>query len=85
MRFKPCGNRVLAEKIEITETESGIQLPVGINIKQATIVEVGPDVENTTIQIGMRVMYGAHSSIMLNNKEFLIIYEKDIIGMFLND
>ncbi len=85
MQFKPCGNRLLAKRIEIRQTESGLELPVGLKSNQAEIIEVGPGVENSELKRGMQVMIGPSVSVILNSKEYRIVYEKDVIGVFLNE
>jgi len=84
MQFKPCGNRLLVKRIEITQTESGLELPTGLKSNQAEIFEIGSGVENTELKRGMQVMIGSSIPIILNSKEYRIVYEKDIVGVFID-
>lgn len=82
MEFKPITKYILAKQEEITESEGGITLPNAIKTKLANILETGPEVDNHDLQKGAKVMFTHHTPITLNGEGYLILTEKDILGVF---
>jgi len=93
MKLKPLNDRVLAKrKKTITETESGLLLPDDSQKKQeeATIVAVGQgyllengELVTLELKVGDNVLFSKFSGteIIINNEEYLIFQEKDILGV----
>ncbi len=85
MAFKPLMDRVLAEPMETEEkTESGIIIPDTAKEKpqQATVVEVGNDVE--LVEKGDVVVFEkyAGNEIKIDDKKYVILKEDEILGKF---
>jgi len=89
---RPLHDRVIIERIEERKTESGIIIPetaAGEKPQKGKVVAVGPGrIENNNIRelevkIGDEVLFGKYSGteIKVNNKEFLVMREEDIIGI----
>jgi co-chaperonin GroES (HSP10) len=81
MEFKPFGKYMLAEREEIKESEGGIELPTAQKTKIANIISIGSEVENTSLNKA-KVLFSHFSPITLNNKEYILLTEKDILGVF---
>jgi chaperonin GroES len=84
MKFKPLGDRVLAERVEdATTTASGIIIPDNAKEKpsQGKIVAVSEDVEN--ISVGDIVVFGKYSGneLTLDGTEYLILEADEIFGI----
>jgi len=85
MAFKPLMDRVLAELMEVEEkTESGIIIPDTAKEKpqQATVIEVGDDVE--LVKKGDVVVFEkyAGNEIKIDDKKYVILKEDEILGKF---
>ncbi len=85
MAFKPLMDRVLAEPMELEEkTESGIIIPDTAKEKpqQATVIEVGDDVE--LVKKGDVVVFEkyAGNEIKIDDKKYVILKEDEILGKF---
>ena len=84
MAFQPLGKRVLIERVEeATTTASGIIIPD--NAKEKTlngkVIAVSKDVED--IVVNDTVIFGKYtgSELTLDGKEYLIMEDKDILGV----
>lgn len=88
MKFTPITKYILAERIEVSETNSGLALPNAMKTMRAKILEIGPDVTNNKLKIGVHVLFFRSSTINLNAalgetpKEYLMLTENDIFGVF---
>ncbi len=85
MAFKPLMDRVLAELMDLEEkTESGIIIPDTAKEKpqQATVVEVGDDVE--LVKKGDVIVFEkyAGNEIKIDDKKYVILKEDEILGKF---
>ena len=85
MAFKPLMDRVLAELLDKEQkTESGIIIPDTVKEKpqDATIIEVGDEVE--LVKKGDRVVFEryAGNEIKIDDKEYVILKEDEILGKF---
>ncbi len=85
MAFKPLMDRVLAEPMDVEEkTESGIIIPDTAKEKpqQATVIEVGDDVE--LVKKGDVVVFEkyAGNEIKIDDKKYVILKEDEILGKF---
>jgi len=87
--FKPLADRVLIEAIPVeTKTASGIIIPDSAKEKplEGKIVAIGNGKadEPITVKVGDKVLYGQYSGteIRIDGKEFLIMRESDIYGIF---
>ncbi|MEN6620436.1 MAG: co-chaperone GroES [Smithella sp.] len=94
MKFKPLHDRILVSRFDVAEkTSGGIFIPEMAKEKplEGKVIAVGPgkrDDEGNYItpdvKVGDRVIfyrYGA-SEIKLDDKEYVILKEADIIGVF---
>ena len=82
MEFKPITSYILAKRVEISKSKGGIDLPNAIKTRLANIIEVGPLVDNEALTKGAQVMFTHHTPIALNEEEYLILTERDILGVF---
>ncbi len=85
MAFKPLMDRVLAELVETEQkTESGLIIPDTAKEKpqNATVVEVGEDVE--LVSKGDTIVFEkyAGNEIKIDDKEYVILKEDEILGKF---
>ena len=85
MKFKPLGDRALAQIIEREEkTESGIVLPDTAKEKQQTarVVAVG-ELENGNVKEGDLVVFAryAGTEIELDGSKHLILSSDDLLGV----
>lgn len=93
MNFKPLGDRVLIKRDDAeTKSAGGIIIPDAVKEKPyiGTIIEAGPgainernDITPMNVSKGDRVMFAkwAGSEIYIDDELFLIVPEKDIIGV----
>lgn len=86
--IKPLGDRVVITPTPAEEkTASGIIIPDTAKEKpqEGTVVAIPDETEDTkiTVKVGDRVLYGKYSGteITLNNKEYLIMHESDILAI----
>ena len=88
----PLSDRVVVQAAEAEElTSSGLYIPDSAKEKpqRGTVISVGPGkVENgskieMTVKAGDTVLYGKYSGteITLDNEEYLIMRESDILGI----
>ena len=92
MKFKPLGSRVLLERIDPEETvKGGIIIPDTAKEKpqQGKVIEVGPggfdekgNRRKIEVKAGDKVLFGkyAGTEVTIDDKEFLIMGEDDILG-----
>ena len=94
MKFnvKPLHDRVIIERIEERKTSSGIIIPEtvsGEKPQRGRVVATGPGKMNNNqltklgVKEGDEVLFGKYSGseIKLDNKEYLVMREDDIIGI----
>jgi len=89
MEIKPLADRVLIEPISVEEkTKSGIILPDTADKEkpeQGKVVEVGPGKPNKPMEVkkGNIVLFTKYgpNKIKINNKEYLIAKEEDILAI----
>jgi len=84
MAFKPLGKRVLIERVEEAKTTaSGIIIPDNAKEKplNGKVIAVSKKVKE--IAVNDTVVFGkyAGSELMLDGKEYLVIEDKDILGV----
>lgn len=96
MTFRPLHDRVLVKRIEAEEkTKSGLIIPDTAKEKpmEGEVVSVGSGIrqENGTVtpldvKAGDRVLFGKWSGteIKLNNQDFIVMKESDIMGILGN-
>jgi len=89
---RPLHDRVIIELIDERTTESGIIIPEtasGEKPQKGKVVAVGPGkkenniIKKLEVKVGDEVLFGKYSGteIKVNNKEFLVMREEDIIGI----
>jgi len=82
MAIKPLADRVVAKKdAAVEQTTSGILLGEAKEKQNTAVIEsVGPDVKN--VKKGDRILYRDYSAseIKLDNVDYLIIKEEDILA-----
>ncbi len=94
--LKPLSDRVVVQAAEAEEiTSSGLYIPDSAKEKpqRGTVISVGPGkVENgtkieMTVKEGDTVLYGKYSGteITLDDEEYLIMRESDILGIVDDD
>lgn len=81
--IKPLADRVVAVREEAsTKTASGIYLPDTAKEKPvvANIVAIGPDVKQ--VKIGDKIVYKEYATtdLKIDNQEYLIIKQEDILA-----
>jgi chaperonin GroES len=88
-KFKPLADRVLIEPVPAEQkTASGIFIPDTAKEKplRGTVIAVGigKKDEPMTVKIGDTVLFGQYSGteIKMDGKQFLIMKESDIYGIF---
>jgi len=84
MAFQPLGKRVLIERVEeATTTASGIIIPDNAKEKplKGKIIAVSNEVKE--IAVDDTVVFGkyAGSELTLDGKEYLVMEDKDILGI----
>lgn len=84
MAFQPLGKRVLIERVEeATTTASGIIIPDNAKEKplNGKVIAVSKEVEE--IAVNDTVVFGkyAGSELTLDGKEYLVMEDKDILGI----
>ncbi len=88
INIKPLGDRVVVEPVEAEQkTASGIIIPDTAKEKpsQGVVVAV-PDADDEhklTVKVGDKILYGkyAGTEITIDDKEYLIISESDILAI----
>lgn len=92
-KLKPLNDKIVIEKAEAEEkTEGGIYLPSGSQEKplEGIVVAIGPgqlsdkgERQQMQVKEGDKVLYSKYSGteIKINNKDLLIISEKDILAI----
>jgi len=93
MKIKPLGDRVIVEPLEQKEVKKGgIIIPDTAKEKpqEGKVIAVGPgkiDEDGKKIpmdvKVGDKVLYGKYSGteIKIDNKEYLIMHQDDILGI----
>ena len=87
MKFKPLGERVLVERLEEeSKTSSGIIIPDNAKEKplMGKVVAVSKQVaDEKTLKENETIVFGkyAGSEIKLNNKEYIVLEVKDVLGV----
>ena len=93
MSFKPLGDRVLVQRVEAgEEVRGGIVIPdtakekpqegVVISVGAGRVLDSGQKVA-MSVKAGDKVLFGKYSGseIKLNNEEYLIMSEGEILGI----
>jgi chaperonin GroES len=94
MKFRPLGDRVAIERIEMAEESTGgIYIPDNARDKpqQGTVLAVGPGRRTTQtgelmpmgVKAGDRVLFGKYSGaeVKIDGREVLIAREDEILGV----
>jgi len=92
LNIRPLHDRVIVERIEERKTSSGIIIPEtvsGEKPQKGVIVSVGPGkkengkIKELEVKVGDEILFGKYSGteIKINNKEYLVMREEDIIGI----
>jgi len=93
MKLKPLGDRVLVEPLEKEEVKKGgIIIPDTAKEKpqEGKIIAAGPGKPDDSgklipmnVKAGDKILYGKYSGteIKLDDKEYLIMHEEDILGI----
>ncbi|WGH24559.1 MAG: co-chaperone GroES [Candidatus Shikimatogenerans bostrichidophilus] len=91
LNIKPLNDRVLVEPIPVdNKTSTGIIIPETAKDKpQKGIVLAVGDGKNKykmTVKVGDKILYSKYSGteININNKEYLIMHESDILAIINN-
>jgi len=96
MNLKPLSDRLVVEAVEQKDhTDSGLFLPETAKEKpqEGKVVAAGPGARNKDgeriamdVKVGDRVLYAkyAGANIKLQDKEYLILKENDVLGIVLN-
>lgn len=84
MNFKPLGERVLVQRIEVeNKTASGIFIPESAKEKPSTakVVAIGSEVKE--VNIDDTVVFGKYSGteLSLEGNDYLILELNDILGV----
>ena len=94
MKFKPLYDRVLVERIETeSKTSGGIIIPDTAKEKpvEGTVVAVGCGTRSENgecspleVKVGNRILFGKWSGteIRIDGKDYLVMKESDIMGIF---
>ncbi|MBI5043441.1 MAG: co-chaperone GroES [Nitrospirae bacterium] len=85
MKFKPLGERVFVSYAEeLEKTAGGIYIPDAAKEKpqKGKVEGVGKDVKS--LKVGDMVLFDKYSGskISIDNVEYLIVKEEDILGVF---
>lgn len=93
MNFKPLGDRVLVQRVEVNEeVRGGIVIPdtakekpqeaVVIAVGEGKVLDSGQKVA-MSVKAGDKVLFGKYSGseIKLNDEEYLIMSEGEILGI----
>ncbi|WPX96126.1 co-chaperone GroES [Candidatus Bandiella euplotis] len=93
MKFQPLHDRVLVERLDQeSKTESGIIIPDTAKEKpmQGRVIEVGSgtkdekgNIVSLDVKVGDKVLFAkwGGTEVKLENKEYLIMKESDILGI----
>lgn len=84
MAFQPLGKRVLIERVEESKTTaSGIIIPDNAKEKPLNGKVIAVSEEIKSISINDTVVFGkyAGSELSLDGKEYLVMEDKDILGI----
>ena len=94
MALRPLHNRIVVERSEVSEQKSvgGIIIPDSAKEKpqEATVIAVGPgkldkdgNRQPLDVQVGDRILIGkyAGSDIKLDNKEYVILTEDEVLAV----
>ena len=93
MALKPLADRIIVRRLDPEEkTKSGLVLPESAREKpqEAKVIAVGPGgrldeggVRKLEIKAGDRILYGKYSGteVELNNEEYLILREEDVLAV----
>jgi chaperonin GroES len=88
--IRPLGNRVLVKRALAKTSKGGILLPEGAKEKprQGEVVAVGPGkcddkgcVRPLDVQVGDTVLFSSYAGTEVEEGEFLILAEDDILGI----
>ncbi|MDR3224655.1 MAG: co-chaperone GroES [Holosporales bacterium] len=95
MKFKPLYDRVLVERLESeSKTSGGIIIPDTVQEKpmKGVVIAVGNgtksdkgDLIPLQVKIGDKILFGKWSGneIKIDDRDYLVIKESDIMGIFL--
>jgi chaperonin GroES len=84
MAFQPLGKRVLIERVEESKTTaSGIIIPDNAKEKPLNGKVIAVSEEVKSISVNDTVVFGkyAGSELSLDGKEYLVMEDKDILGI----
>jgi len=93
MKIKPLGDRVIVEPLEQKEVKKGgIIIPDTAKEKpqEGKVIAVGPGKIDDNgkkipmdVKVGDKVLYGKYSGteIKIDDKEYLIMHQEDILGI----
>lgn len=93
MKLRPLGDRVLVERLEIQEQiKGGIIIPDTAKEKpqEGKVIAVGSgkrlesgEIKPLEVKEGNKILFGKYSGteVKLNDKEYLIMREDDILGI----
>lgn len=93
MKLKPLGDRVLVERLEIQEqVKGGIIIPDSAKEKpqEGKVIAVGSgkrvesgEIKPLEVKEGDKILFGKYSGseVKLDDKEYLIMREDDILGI----
>jgi len=86
MKLRPLGERVILQEVEVeSKTKSGIILPEEAKEKPqyAKVIAIGDTVENTSIDMGSKVVYKKYSGteVTIEGTDYIIIELEDILAV----
>ena len=92
MTFQPLLDRLIVRKLEQYESDGGVIIPEKVQDKsdRGVVVAVGPGRKSAdgsvipmTVKVGDRVIFDkvANQTITLNDKQYLVLYEAEVIGI----
>ncbi len=87
MKFKPLGKRILVERLEEeSKTSSGIIIPDNAKEKplMGKVVAISKKIDDSKIlKAGDTIVFGkyAGNEIKLDNKEYVVLEVKDVLGV----
>lgn len=93
MKIRPLGDRVIVERVEEEETvKGGIIIPDTAKEKpqQGKVIAIGSgkkldngQTRPLEVKVGDKILFGKYSGtdVKLNDKEYLIMHEDDILGI----
>ena len=85
MKIRAVAESIIAEVFEVTESEGGLILP-GNNshTKMAKILQIGPDVKDSPVEVGDIVYHGPSVRVTLPTGQAVMILFKESIQAVLD-